>query len=185
MAINCASAFIRDACYCQGHWNLAKEYYSTAQAMPHVLVKTEVPADKIKSIERANKVMTFLNLTIPLLEGISYFIADIIFDTSKTIFRISAIFVTSTKFGVVALEIVSACYFGVAVFRIRNHIQKNGTEDEVNISSLLMHFGAFGLYLVSAIVLLVFNALYYIFSAASWESLMIAFDITNCLSCLS
>ena len=79
----------------------------------------------------------------------------------------------SAKFGVFILEIISTGYLGVAITKIRNHIKAAGSKDEINLSQLIIHFGAFGLYLISLLVMLGFYADCYIFNG-SLSALIIA-----------
>ena len=127
--------------------------------MPFVIAKKQVPVNLIKRDEKADKVLSFVNIAVPIIEGVAFFLGDC-FPTNPLYWTY-----ISTKLAVVILQIVSAVFLGLAIFKIRKYIKDGGQTEQVNVVQLIKHFSAFGLYLVSSLVLIVFYILYYIFQA--------------------
>ena len=69
--------------------------------------------------------------------------------------------------------------------KIRRYIKQGGKNEEVNVMQLAQHFGAFGLYLISSLLLLYFYATYYIFLSSSRKAFSIAYDVSDGLSLCS
>jgi hypothetical protein len=85
---------------------------------------------------------------------------------------------------VVFLQIVSALYLFIGIIKIKSFVKTSNTE-EINICQLAQHFLAFGLYLVSTLVLLYFYFTYYVLQDSSFMDLAIAFLCSNILSFIS
>jgi hypothetical protein len=86
--------------------------------------------------------------------------------------------------GVVFLQIVSALYLLIGIIKIKSFVKMSNTE-EINICQLAQHFLAFGIYLVSNLVLLYFYFSYYLLKDLSFKALSIAFLCSNILSFIS
>ena len=158
----------------------AREYNQTARNMPFVIAKKQVPQNLIKRDEKADKVLTFLNISAPIIEGVGFFLIDCCFHPN-------ALFWTyiSAKLAVVILQLVSAVFLGFAIFKIRKYIKEGGQTEQVDVIQLVKHFSAFGLYLVSSLVLIVFYILYFIFQAVPYANFNEAYDCRVILSCIS
>jgi hypothetical protein len=59
--------------------------------------------------------------------------------------------------GVQILLVVSGVYLITSLIRIRSFLNKNNASDVIDIRTMLLHAGAFGLFLVSDIILLAGN----------------------------
>jgi hypothetical protein len=117
-----------------------------------------------------------VNILIPIVEGIAYFLASEFFHFYDIL--------EITKMGVVFLQIVSALYLFIGIIKIKSFVKKSNTE-EINICQIAQHFLAFGLYLVSTLVLLYFYFTYYLLKDSSLKALNIAFLCSNILSFIS
>lgn len=144
----------------------AREYYAISKIMPLVLANKEVPKTIEKTDKRTNVVLTFLNILVPLYEGITYMVVDEVDTDHDKIYLMRYTVLIIAKFGVILLQIVSATYLCCAINKIRLFVKRNsgrGCDDEINVGQLVRHALAFGLYLLSNVIMLFFFTLYYIF----------------------
>lgn len=61
------------------------------------------------------------------------------------------------------LQVISGLYLGYAIHKIKQYLVVNGGRQVINVVMLVVHLGAFGLYLLSIIIYLVFYTLHYIY----------------------
>ena len=75
---------------------------------------------------------------MPLLEGVAYFLVDtIVADRQSKLYKPVQICVIITKFAVLTLELISAGYLGVAIYKIRQYIKKEGNTEAINTVQLI------------------------------------------------
>lgn len=86
---------------------------------------------------------------------------------------------------IVCLQIVSAMFLCVGIRKIRNFVRQNSTTEQINVCQLVQHFLAFGLYLLSALVLLYFYLGYYVLHTVSFKRLTYAYFFSDTLSFVS
>lgn len=126
--------------------------------MPYVIEHREVPHSVMRKDRLTNAIFLTLNLMFPVITGIAYCFADSKLDTtgSKNLINNSLM---TTKCGVVILQVISAGYLGVAINKIRKFVgKKEQSAYEIDVCQLTTHLLAFGLYLVSSLVMLIFLA---------------------------
>ncbi len=71
------------------------------------------------------------------------------------------IILTTSRFSVGALQIVTGIYLGYAVFTIKKCVSSEGSA--LNVVMLGMHAATFGLYMISILVYYVFYVNFYLF----------------------
>jgi hypothetical protein len=89
------------------------------------------------------------------------------------------------KLSVVCLQIVSALFLCVGIIKIRNFVRQNSTNEQINVCQLVQHFLAFGLYLLSALVLLYYFFDYYVLNPNQGKKLGYAYLVSDTLSFVS
>lgn len=131
--------------------------------------------------------ITTLNVIVPTTEGVATFLYDyklVIRGKSEVLALISVV----SKFGVALLEVTSACFIAYSINKIRKFVNAGNREGGVRTSQLLKHFLAFGLYLLSQLVVLVFMFNLYVLNAKNPDpakqtlELNIAFCVSVTLS---
>ena len=103
----------------------AYEYYSISRVMPFVIMEKTVPENLLISNERINKVMLVLNILLPLLEAIGYFI----FDLSEKF----AILMSISKYAVIFLQVTAAVFLAIGINKIRKFVKDGSNNEEIDV----------------------------------------------------
>ena len=143
-------------CFNVAHWMFAFQYYQIARQASFAIELEYIPERIINADNLLNSILFALNTVIPILFGLSNFGAGYLSQyRKKNIPKWISIADIILSNSVVLLQIISGLFLFFAIFRIKNLITK---EDSalVNISAMILHSTAFGLYIVAAIVNQVF-----------------------------
>lgn len=165
-----------------GHWLFAREYYQLSIKMPFVLKKQDPPASQEKTNRTINWVMQFFNLLGPLVLSIGTLYAGISHVKRDKIPYPSEILAITGPILISLIQIASALFLGLGVFKIRKTINESGSSSEINVKLLIQHFLAFGLYLLSTSVTVVFYAILIVSNESNRNQYLYAQGICNLVS---
>ena len=144
----------------------------------------KVPESLFKNDKQVSRVLTALNIAVPLLEGVAYFFCDTTDPSKEKKFKDFVICIIASKFAVLILELISAGFLGLAIYKIRKFIKTEGNTNLISTIQLIQHFSAFALYLLSSLIMLIYWAIYYL-GKLKTERLLVSIDIYNILSYFS
>ena len=89
---------------------------------------------------------------------------------------------TVAKLLVIVIQIASAVFLGLGIYRIKQNASASDGTDQINVPQMFMHIMAFGLYLAALLVSLVFWLLFYILNVVGFETVTVSFDVCNWIS---
>jgi hypothetical protein len=143
---------LMDLALCVSHCILAFRYRLIALSGPFALEGLELPISKRRKENVLFWGLLTVNIAVPLIETalfVLFYREDLIKGGSPTSAVSQFLNVVSISLGI--LQIISGVLLVAAVFVIRKYINTRD-DQEIRPATLLVHTGAFGLYLLSLIV---------------------------------
>jgi hypothetical protein len=126
------------------HWIFSFKYYKIQHAMKHLIATGKVPPRVRKCDSAINYFFITINGLVALANGLSYMLLPF---KPQTFYPVYA----ATKVAVGFLDIVSAGFLIYGIARIWFLSRGRPNDPRLNIPSLLLHFGAFALYIGSTL----------------------------------
>jgi preprotein translocase subunit Sss1 len=153
--------------------------------MPYAIKNEPVP-ESVTSL-RTNKALLAANFAVGLLNGILLYLSDTFanqHDGTRSGNAVDTLFAMS-QFAVYVFQMISAAYVAFAVRRIRKFVETNKTGDQVEVSMLVKHVSALGLYFMGTLFFVIALFIDYITSKEMIKFLTSSAVLLNILSCLS
>ena len=146
---------IQDGFYGVAHWILASKYNQIASEIPYLIYEVSIPASLKACHQRMYWIFLILN-TLPAILGSVlnipynqyYYIVN---DPAKASFFGTAeipIFFFGFGLGLVTMYVLL-----LSVYKIRNFYRDNKLTEEMNTKAMVFHVLAFGLYVVSVLLI--------------------------------
>ena len=126
------------------HWMFSYEYYNMVRIIPFVLDDIAPPESIMKSNRVQFWLWSVLNTLTAFLAGVSYYVYCIDgYDRALMMFSILVMIIS-------LLEVISAFYLGVSIYRIKKLISDK--QLQVNTKIMVVQAATFTLYLFSILV---------------------------------
>ena len=123
------SIFVRDSCFNVANWVFSFKYYKISVVMPLMLDGIQVPDELVTKIQRINNSMIALNVFIPIVQIAGYITYDL---TNRF-----ALIATVSRLSISLLKVVSACFLGIGINRIRKQANSKAATDKINVPQLI------------------------------------------------
>jgi len=117
--------------------------------MPYCLSGDPIPESLIIVDQRINTVFTVLNLAIPVLEGVAYYLSDTVSLSHPQDNESIQIFVLVTKTLIGLIAINSAGFLGAGLLKIKKRIKQGDATDSIDFGIMALHMASLVLYIVS------------------------------------
>jgi hypothetical protein len=141
---------IADSCFGEAHWILAHKYLKVAMNMPRIL---DGEVDKVQQYNTLFWVGIVTNLLLPLLEMPAWIWGwyDLLYNNLAI--GIFAIIYTLMKLLTQLAWVLTAAVLMWSIWRIRKELNaRNADDSSLNLQTLIVHSGAFGLFAVSVLI---------------------------------
>ena len=137
------------------HWIFSFKYYKIQHAMQYLMKGKRPPPEVMAFDARLNKFFIALNILVPLATSCLYAIACLTLNFELLTYY------AYCKIIVGFLDVVSAGFLIYGIVKIGKITMEHGTIDgRLKIPQLVLHVGAFLLYLLSTVVLYVYYTRY-------------------------
>lgn len=162
------------------HWIFGYRYFTISRVMKFVVSENPqpVPEDLSKNAESVNIAGIVINSLISVLAG-GFFVLVAMVDAESV--ALDACYEYSTV-AVGVLQVISACLLGIGICKIHSLAKEHNMRHRINNNQFLLHYSAFGLYLLATAVMFISYTLYFVNGKTNPYPVMNTVSISNLIS---